>query len=490
MSGGLWTHLLSYLGTRSRNGGVYRKEEQSMKRQLISVVTCVLLSQSLMAQPSGPSDKGSPWTGTADQKLWGLITIWAQTKFAFPHRERLKEVGWDSTVQAFIPRVIETNDQESYYNTLMELIALLRDSHTEVIPPWGRFTPGFDIPPVEVKVIDDKFYIIRTGDAEEMEAQKVTPGTEILEVDGVPVRRLFQDNVLRYHTRGSKRATEAVGVFYLLYGPKGTRVQLTVRDIDEGIREVRLTRNATTGNRKPFMYTFVEHLMATTIEQLWPTDSILYVDLPNFEGTNKGIRDDFLDLIDTTDLTGIKGMIIDLRYNMGGSHNILHPIVSCLIDSPVQTPLDHYVEYAPALARWEKRDPFVLKTRNWEVKPRDGKRYRGPLVLLIGPMTHSSGEDMVIELSQSGRCVTIGERTAGGAGGRYSFPLPGGGEFSVSTFKATYPDGREYMTTGILPDVEVHQTLDDILEGTDRGLEQGIEVIQNWESIPPQHGER
>jgi C-terminal processing protease CtpA/Prc len=239
-----------------------------------------------------------------------------------------------------------------------------------------------------------------------------------------------------------------------------------------------------TAGREPFSYVFIRHVMARTIEQTMLPDGILYVDLPNFENENKKIRDGFLALIDTTDLAGIRGMIIDLRYNMGGSHNILHPIVSCLIDSAVKTPTDHYVQYAPAPTRWGEREAFILKTRSWEVPPRDGKRYNGPLVLLIGPTTHSSGEDMVIELSQTGRCITIGEPTAGGAGGRFPSSLPGGGEFTTSTFKATYPDGREYMEMGIQPDVVVRATLDDILAGKDRVLEKGLEVIRNWNSLP------
>ncbi|MEJ2721667.1 MAG: S41 family peptidase [bacterium] len=110
-------------------------------------------------------------------------------------------------------------------------------------------------------------------------------------------------------------------------------------------------------------------------------------------------------------------------------------------------------------------------------------RYLGPLVVLIGPYTHSSGEDMVIELSQTGRCVTVGEPTAGGAGDRLSSPLPGGGQFTVSTFKSTYPDGREYMATGIQPDFEINRTLTDIIDGNDRVLKKAVEVITNWEKI-------
>ena len=77
------------------------------------------------------------------------MTIWAQTKFGFPHQERLQALDWDNKVLGFIPRVLEAEDVNSYYEALMEMTALLQDSHTEVIPPWGRFIPGFDIPPIE-----------------------------------------------------------------------------------------------------------------------------------------------------------------------------------------------------------------------------------------------------------------------------------------------------------------------------------------------------
>jgi C-terminal processing protease CtpA/Prc len=418
------------------------------------------------------------WSNTREAKLWGLMTVWAQTKFAFPHTERLKEIDWDGKVREFIPKVLDADNVETYYKILAELTALLRDSHTEIIPPWGRMTPGYDFPPVEIKIIDDRFYIIRTGNNLELKEQNVTPGTEILEIgEGIPAMQFFKDNVLKYHSRGSKRADEAVLVFYLLYGPAGTKVNMKVTSPEYGIRNVELTRNATTGKGKPFMYEFLNYLFAQTIQQRMLEKNILYVNLPNFESANKNIRDDFIALIDETDFTGIKGMIIDLRYNMGGSHKIMQPLVSCLIDSSVKVPLHHYLQYTPAPTTWGNNPAFEFRKMTMDIHPRKGKRYSGPIIVLMSPMTHSSGEDMIIELIQTGRCISVGEPTAGGAGGKLPFPLPGGGEFALSTFKATFPDGTEYMTNGIQPDILVRNSLEDIVTGRDRVLEKGIDAI-------------
>lgn len=435
-----------------------------------------MCSLNLQVVLSQDSDR---WNGTTEQKVSGLMTIWAQTKFSFPHRARLDEINWDSTVQSFIPKAIEAADVKSYYNILLELTALLNDSHTEVIPPWGRFMPDYDIPPIEIGLIDEKFYILRTGNTEEIKIQEIVPGLEILEVnDGITVKKFFDENVLKYHSRGSRQADYSALLYYLLYDHKDKKARIKVRDLNNEIRNIEISRNANSGEGKPFLYNFIKYLFAGTIESRIQADSIVYINLPNFESNNKNVRDDFIKLIDELDLSAVKGMIIDLRYNMGGSHSIMQPIVSCLIDEPVKSPTNHYFHYTAANIPWQK--PAISWDKKEQViMPREGKRYNGPIALLIGPYTHSSSEDMVIELSQRENCVTIGEPTSGGAGGKLSFPLPGGGKFNTSTFKATYPDGKEYMFKGIQPDILIYKTLSDVIKDQDPVKDKALKVLKS-----------
>lgn len=316
----------------------------------------------------------------------------------------------------------------------------------------------------------------------ELKLQRVGPGVEILEIGDVPIRQFFNEKVLKYYTRGSDQANEATLVFYLLYGPQGEKVRLKVRDTDGSIRHAELTRNSTRKDGSRFAYRFIESMFTPTVNSRMLDDGVLYINIPNFQSENKQVQVDFERLIDTLDVSAIEGMVLDVRYNSGGSDAPVKKIVSCLIDEAVKSPTNHYFHYVPANIPWGK-EALLWKSRDSEIVPRDGKRYFGPLVILTGPATHSSAEDFVIELKQRGRTLIVGEKTSGGAGGRLAFSLPGGGEFGLSTFKATYPDGREYMGTGIQPDVEVRPTLDDIIKGKDRVLEKGIEVINGWESF-------
>ncbi|NQT27306.1 S41 family peptidase [candidate division KSB1 bacterium] len=446
------------------------------------ILICLLNVSILFSQQNQQAANNKEWTGAPDQKIWGLMTVWAQTKFAFPHTEILQEINWDEKVQEFIPRVLEVESLESYYLVLMELVALLKDSHTYITPPWGRMTPGYDIPPVEILVIDDKFLIGRVGESDEMKFERIYPGLEILQIDNVPVREFFNDKVLKYYTRGSKQADEAVLIFYILYGPKEEKVRLKIKDTNGSIRTVELSRNSKGKDNRPFLYRFIENVFTPTIQSKILDDGILYINIPNFQSENQQVYIDFQKLIDTLNVANIKGLIVDVRYNMGGSDAIVSKIVSCLIDTPVKSPANHYFHYVPANIPWGK-ESISWTSRYSEIVPRDGMRYLGPLVVLTGPTTHSSAEDFVIELKQTGRTIIVGEKTSGGAGGKLTFILPGGGEFALSTFKATYPDGGEYIRIGIQPDVEVHLKLDDIINRYDSILEKGIEVINNWTSF-------
>jgi len=190
-------------------------------------------------------------------------------------------------------------------------------------------------------------------------------------------------------------------------------------------------------------------------------DGILYVRIPNFSSNDLGKK--FSDLIENLNLTKTKGMIIDLRYNSGGSDQIASIILSGLIDDAISLPLKKYPQYIGDFRAWG-RDTKLLETSTI-VTPRRGKTYLGPLVVLTGTATASTAEDVALALHFSGRAVLVGEKTAGSAGNPIYVPLPGGGVFRTASFRAYFPDGTEYVHIGVTPDVEVQTTQKDIYAG-------------------------
>jgi hypothetical protein len=427
----------------------------------------------------GASPDTNVWTGSAEQKLFGLVTIWSEAKYAFPSFDRLPDLDWDQSLQEYIPRVIAARDVDSYYLVLMEFAALLKDGHTAVIPPWGMTNPESDIPPIEVQVVENKFLIVGTGETDEITGQRIYPGLEITEIKNIPVWTYFQDNVLRHYSRGSRQADESISMYYLLDGPRDSRISLRVKDVDGDFREITLTRNSTNDRGGQFLYRMLQ--WDPILESRILADGILYIKIAHF--MDPKLEKQFLEVIDTSDASAVKGIIVDMRYTLGGQSTIAEKMIGSLIDKPVSTAIWKYPHYVAANRSWGM-EPVWSEKHNL-IQPRDGKRYLGPLVILTGGITSSTAEDFVLSLHYSKRAVLVGGKTAGISGNPLEIPLPGGGTFEVSTFKASYPDGREYVGIGIQPNVEVYPTQADIYKGTDPVLEKGIEVVRNRDIYKP-----
>ncbi len=449
-----------------------------MKRTLVLVLVFYFSIGAVSArEPGATAVREMDWTGSVEQKIWGLMVVWAEAKYAYPFFDRIPDLDWDAKVQEYIPKVIAAPDLESYYRVLMEFAALLHDGHTAVNPPWGPFKPGTDSPPIEIQVVEDKFVVALTGDTDELREQRIYPGLEITKVgDGVPVRTYFQDHVLRFNSRGTKQADEAINMYGLLTGPKGSKVTLEVRDIDGTLRNVEVTRNSQDRSGARFLCRLLHWYMdEPLLESRTLPDGIVYVKIANFD--SEELKGEFEKLINELDLAATKGMIIDLRFNPGGDSTNADDVTRFLIDRPVQAWVSKIPHYVAADRAWGNEPVWTEITH--EIQPREGKRYLGPIVILTGPSTYSSAEDFIVPLHSAKRVTLVGEMTAGSTGNPLRVPLPGGGNFRVVTMKCVYPDGREYVGIGIRPDIEVHPTQQDLYDGYDRVLIRGIEEIED-----------
>lgn len=460
------------------------KGKNSMKK-LVPISWLLLFAALTMnAQQSDFPKPAEPfhseqWTGSAEQKLWGLMTIWAEAKFNFPFFDRIPEVNWDQEVQKYIPRVLNANTLDDYYGNLMEFATLLQDGHTAVVPPWMFVKPGHDHPPVELQVVGEQFIVARTGDTEEIRQQRIFPGLEVLEIgDQIPVRQYLKENVLRFNSFGTPQADEAIGLMGILSGPKNSVVPLKVKDPDGTVRIVSLTRNSADKSGMPFFWRWIRwYMFDPVIETRMLESDVCYIRVSNF-GSDKVVAE-FQKVFDGLDLARLQGMILDVRFNPGGNSTHAYSIASFLTDQPLKASRWKSLSYVPAHRSWGRPTGWI-EGGPTIIEPRQGKKYSGPLVVLTGPGTFSAAEDFLVPLQYSSRAIFVGEKTAGSTGNPIVVPLPGGGMFRVVSKRDMFPDGREFVGIGISPDVEVHFTQHDLLNGTDPILQKGIDVIRNW----------
>lgn len=400
------------------------------------------------------------------------MQIWSEVKFNFAFFDRLPDLDWDAEVQKRIPEVHAAPDMVAYYQVLQELVSLLNDGHTVVM--FSReIRASLDTPPLELGMIEEKIVIVRAGGTQEIREQNIHPGLEIVAVDGCPAGEYLHAHAIRYYKGGTPQWGNAFGLFNLLQGPKNETVNLMLNDSSGKSSFVHLTRNSEIGNGQTFKHRILDHeplLEKKTI------GGIVYFRLSTFD--DERIVDEFNREFDHLDLETVTGMIIDIRFNIGGETGIAFSVLSRLIDRPLEAAKWRTRKYLPAYRAWGNPEEW-LEEQMLPVQPYPGPRYTGPLAVLIGPHTFSSAEDFLVPLAYSKRGMLIGEKTAGSTGQPLRVLLPGGGYCLICTIQSTFPDGREFVGYGIESDIVVHPTQKDIFEDRDPVLEEAIQNLKN-----------
>ncbi|MEN6311957.1 MAG: S41 family peptidase, partial [Acidobacteriota bacterium] len=288
----------------------------------------------------------------------------------------------------------------------------------------------------------------------------------------------LEANSLRFRSWGTEQADEALGLMDIFSGPKNTPLALKVKDRDGGVRSVSLIRNSTTRDGRRFQCRVLDwNAGDPLIETRMVGPNVCYIRLSNFD--DEKIVEEFRKIFDGLDLSRLPGLILDVRYNPGGSTDNGYGILRFLVDRPIKGSKWKSLSYVPAHRSWGRQTGWI-EAEPATIEPMEGQRFAGPLVVLTGPATFSSAEDFLVPLQFSRRAVLVGEKTAGSTGNPIYVDLPGGGKFKVVSKRDLFPDGREWVGIGIQPDVEVHPTQKDILEGKDPVLQKAIEVIGNW----------
>ncbi|MEU0191277.1 S41 family peptidase [Streptomyces afghaniensis] len=182
-----------------------------------------------------------------------------------------------------------------------------------------------------------------------------------------------------------------------------------------------------------------------------------------------------LDTILTKDRTRrLKGLIIDLRINGGGSDALGIHIAERLTDKP-------YVAYAKR-ARNHPTDPGRhTRPEPIRVVPADGPRYTGPIAVLTGGSTVSAGETFTQALiNRPGGTIRIGQPTQGVFSDVMERKLPGGMTAILPNEEFLNRSGHTYDGTGIPPHlIEPVFTKEEFAKMRDSAFDRAVSVLRN-----------
>jgi hypothetical protein len=168
----------------------------------------------------------------------------------------------------------------------------------------------------------------------------------------------------------------------------------------------------------------------------------------------------------------IKGLIIDVRINEGGSDAFGIDIASRLTRKK-------YFAYSK-VARNSLAGPltFTAPEAIW-VEPSSRSGFWGKVVLLAGPDTLSAGETFAMALmNRQPEVIRAGDNTQGVFSDKLRRRLPNGWVFALPNEVYLTKEGASFDVDGVPPHIHVSLfTQKDLEQSSDSGIEKGLEVM-------------
>lgn len=177
----------------------------------------------------------------------------------------------------------------------------------------------------------------------------------------------------------------------------------------------------------------------------------------------RAMADAFAQVLDA--LSEAKALVIDVRFNPGGSDTVSFGIAGHFIDAPLNA--------------------FTKTTRSGEtqtapftavVMPADQTPYTRPVVLLTSNLTGSAAEILTLALREVGHVTVLGEPTAGGLSDVMGVILPNGWGLGLSNQTYLAMDGSLFEGRGVPPDIAVPFDGAAYLAGRDPVLAAGFQA--------------
>lgn len=342
--------------------------------------------------------------------------------------------------------------REDRFDQYMNTITHQFDPHSEYFSPKGK--ENFDIQ-MGNKLEGIGARLQKAGDF--VKIFSIVPGGPAWKGKDLKV----DDVILSVRQKDERDAFDITGmrlddVISMIRGPKGTTVILNVKRLDGTLHAVMIERD------EVILDDAAAKSMIISAEGY--NDKIGYIHLPIFYSTFDGgnsCANDIEEELEKLKREEVNGVILDLRYNGGGS-------------------LPDVIEMAGL---------FIEKGPVVQVKSRDGKpevqydpdptvTYDGPLIVMVNEVSASASEILAAALQDYGRAIIVGgDKTFGKATvqGVYDLdrmirgesdvkPL---GQIKLTTQKFFRINGSSNQLKGVVPDIHLPDQFDFMEYGED-----------------------
>jgi carboxyl-terminal processing protease len=360
-------------------------------------------------------------------------------------------VNWSDVQARYRARLGTVTDDAGLQQLITEMLAELKSSHLYVY----RTTPGSKGGlAARIEPVEGSDTVLELGPLSDARAQGLRPGDRIV---------------------GGVAAVE---------GPAGTVADVDVQRCDGAQTQLKI-------RRERWLFPEVHPGWSWARIRVAPGKVIGYIRADRFDDGAAELADQAMEELGST-----QGLVIDVRTNSGGNVSAMR-LASYFVDHggptfalmsrPYLEKLGRSVTAADVAAapkvigRYRTADVMEALSKGgaatFYAEDLGHKRYRAPVVVLIGPGTGSAAEGFAWGMKKYSRARLVGAQTAGAI-------LSGDDVEVAPNWSLTVPVAGLWSTTGedlgdkpVTPHELVPQTRADICAGRDRGVERAIAII-------------
>jgi carboxyl-terminal processing protease len=203
-----------------------------------------------------------------------------------------------------------------------------------------------------------------------------------------------------------------------------------------------------------------------------PNAPIGYLKVRQF--TDASVADNVLGILQQGGQRGLRGWVIDMRGNPGGSLNAVIASAAGFVDAD-HTVIGYQVD--------RQRHQTPLETQSLNLL--NG----AAVVVLVDHDTASGAEIFAAALQEAKIATLVGTKTAGNVGVATQLTMPDGSVLQVTEQRFVSPSGAQLDGVGVTPDIQVDLTDEDLQNDRDPQLAKALEtIVQKVTSSTPRGG--
>ncbi len=391
-------------------------------------------------------------------------------------------IDWDAKRDEYRPRFVDADrdgDADAYRRALRDFIFSIPDGHLsapfDANEFWEQNSGGLGL---TVRQLDDGRVIVRDVFPDTpADDEGIEVGAEILGWNGMPIEKALEEVPLLIGPFSTQHVRRINQLAFLTRMPIDSEVVLKYRNPGDEQTQTSGEMNAIEefeSYEANFGFLgWTEGGFDLPVEYELLPSGFAVVRIYSFSDSDRLMITIWERLMRELNNQGVPGLIIDMRYNGGGSGWLADQMAAYFFDEALT--IGNSASFDESVGGFYSNPDYADKF----ILPGEELRYSGPIAVLVGPNCASACEFFAYNMTIDDRATIVGQYPSAGLGGGQSgYNMPEGETLQYSIIRPLDSEGNIIIEgSGIVPEVKVPVDEESIFSDEDLVLQAAVDFL-------------